>query len=394
MKVEFITQPDTRTGDILHHAIEQRGVPSELVIVSAFASLTAVSRIKPIVKSVKDAHGDVRLVLGVDLGGTSKEVLAEVESWGISITIVKNKAFGVTFHPKIYFLRWLDYAEIIIGSSNLTDGGLYRNYEASSRNIYELPQDQSELDYAVDSLTKFLKPAGAVSATLNAEYLQVLLSLPEIPSEAKARKARREGIPVHPPSNAFGFELIPFAPTIKKPTSQSEPTEISAEQVAKKKLIATTKNDSFAIQVRAHHNGEIFLSVTAALQNPSFFRWPFNGSTTPKKAGKPPYPQLVPDPVVDIVVYGKDLKPIMTLAGYPLNTVYYEAKSEIRVTASPLVPIMPDNSIMIMRRSDAIDRDYEIAVHIPASPEYEFWLKACDQKMPGGGKEPRRFGWF
>lgn len=395
METEFLSQPDTRVGDMIDGVIAKRGTPLEFVVVSAFASLPTVLRLKPKIAEIKAAKCDARLVLGVDLAGTSKEVLQEVASWGVSVIVVKNRMFGVTFHPKIYLLRWKDHAEINIGSNNLTDGGLYRNYEASSRTAYSLPTDQAAFDKAQKELKRFLKPAGPVATALTPAYLEVLLALPEIPSEATARRKRAEGIPKRPPSNAFGYESIPSAPRPPK-SALPQGTAAAAPAPAKATAKATgpTKTDAFAIQVRAHHNGEIFLSVTAALQNPAFFNWPFNGQTTPKKPGNPSYPQITPDPVVDIVVYGPTPVPLLTLSGYSLNTVYYKTKSEIRITASPLVGVMTDNSIMIMRRSDAAGRDYDLVIHRPDSPEYQRWLDACDQKMPGGGKEPRRFGWF
>jgi len=150
----------------------------------------------------------------------------------------------------------------------------------------------------------------------------------------------------------------------------------------------------FAIQIKPHHNGEIFLSVTAAMQNPAFFDWPFTGSTTPKKPGNPSYPQRVPDPVANIAVYGTGLFPTLTLNHYPLNTVYYEKKREIRITAAPLVPIVPEYSVMIMELSSITGVDYEITIHRPDSPDHGIWLARCNQRMPGGGRTPRRFGWF
>jgi hypothetical protein len=150
----------------------------------------------------------------------------------------------------------------------------------------------------------------------------------------------------------------------------------------------------FAIQIKPHHNGEIFLSVSAALQNPAFFRWPFTGATTPKKPGNPSYPQLDPDPVVNIVVYGAPTTPLLTLSMYHLNTVYYEAKSEIRITAAPLVAVVPEYSVMIMQTSNTPGIDYDITIHTPASPDYNAWVTACNQTMPSGGSTPRRYGWF
>lgn len=401
MNIEFLTQPNRRLGDLIDKSIDTHGLPQEFVIISAFASLTTILRLKPLVAAIKSAAGNVRLVLGVDFGGTSKEVLQEVASWAISVIVVKNRMIGVTFHPKICLLRWSKFAEIVVGSNNLTDGGFYRNYEAFSRALYDLPDDNSALDKALSELKRFLEPTGPVASLLTPEYLASLLTLPEIPSEATARRSRAESLPKRPPSKIFGYEPIPPAPKAPKGAlaliSSAPASPVAAKPVTpkpKSKTSKPTKTDTLIIQVRAHGNGEIFLSVTAAYQNPKFFNWPFKGHATPKKAGNPSYPQIIPDPVVDIAIYGAETKPLKTLFGYALNTVYYATKSEIRVTASPLVGILTDNSVMIMRRSDSPNIDYEIVIHRPDSPEYQHWLDACDQKMPGGGKEPRRFGWL
>src|SRR5690606_13423863 len=100
----------------------------------------------------------------------------------------------------------------------------------------------------------------------------------------------------------------------------------------------------------------------AALQNPAFFNWPFTGKTTPKKVGNPSYPQLDPDPIIDLVVLGASPTPALTLSKYALNTVFYETKKEIRVTASPLVGVVPDYSVMVMEQSNNPQLDYEVTV--------------------------------
>lgn len=149
-----------------------------------------------------------------------------------------------------------------------------------------------------------------------------------------------------------------------------------------------------AIQIKPHHNGEIFLSKIAVLQNPGFFGWPFTGNTVPKKAGNIAYPQRTPDPIVNIDVYGAGQAPRLSLRNYALNTVYYSTKSEIRITASPLVSEVPNYSIMVMVPSSNVGVDYDIQIVRPDSPQYPLWVATCNQRMPGGGQTPRNFGWF
>lgn len=151
-----------------------------------------------------------------------------------------------------------------------------------------------------------------------------------------------------------------------------------------------------AIQITPHHNGEIFLSSSAASQNPSFFGIPFTGSTTPKLAGQnPSYPQRVPDPRCNIEVFDVNDTLIMQLLAYDLNMVYYSRKDEIRITASPLVPVVPAYSVMLMTTSSTPGIDYDLKIYTPQSLSYQSVKSLCDQKMPSGGNpDSRWFGWF
>lgn len=219
MRIEFVSQPEIRVGDIIEELIGQFGTPEQLSIVSAFASLPTVLRIKPHVESIAARGGLVTLTLGVDLGGTSKEVLREVASWPAEVWIFKNRVPGITFHPKVYLLRWPASAEIIVGSNNLTDGGLYRNYEAATRTTFSLPVDEAEYQQAIRSLRRFLQPDGPTAVRLTPEYLERLLILREIPSEVEARRTRGEHRELQPTSLAtaratFGYESVPLAPRL------------------------------------------------------------------------------------------------------------------------------------------------------------------------------------
>src|SRR5258708_6671428 len=76
--------------------------------------------------------GKAKISAGVDHAGTSLEGIsglldalgAKGEAW-----IVHNE-YQSTFHPKIYLFSSETNAECFIGSGNLTEGGLFRNYEA------------------------------------------------------------------------------------------------------------------------------------------------------------------------------------------------------------------------------------------------------------------------
>lgn len=73
---------------------------------------------------------DIKVILGVDQKGTSKEALEEVLSWGIDSRIYHTNDFNI-FHPKVYLFENEDIFCLIVGSNNLTIPGLIQNVECS-----------------------------------------------------------------------------------------------------------------------------------------------------------------------------------------------------------------------------------------------------------------------
>jgi hypothetical protein len=274
------------------------------------------------------------------------------------------------------------------------------NFEAAVRVDLDLPDDAEALDAFSDSWKEMLPGTCLAAKVLDRAILDELLRDGTVPDEAAMRGGGEEGSPgTGPRAPKSGLAVKPPSalPARTQPRVRSIPAPRATTLGPGGAAVLSTGTDGvqgLALQIRPHHNGEIFLSVRAALQHPNFFRWPFTGSTVPKKGSNKAYPQLMPDPIVNVTVYGQNTVPLLTLSGYALNTVYYEAKSEIRVTASPLVGVVPEGSVMIIRGGENPGIDYDITIHTPASPEYGAWLAACNQQMPGGGKEPRKFGWF
>ena len=71
MKVHFIAQPQVQLGTLLNAALNSTERPAGVVLVSAFASLQAVLRLKSKLLELHEAGTTVRVVVGVDMGGTS-----------------------------------------------------------------------------------------------------------------------------------------------------------------------------------------------------------------------------------------------------------------------------------------------------------------------------------
>jgi hypothetical protein len=124
-------------------------------------------------------------------------------------------------------------ADVFIGSNNLTDGGLYTNYEASTRTIFEFPSDDEEYPQFFASLDVYLNPAGSTAQVLTSELIELLIKRGDVPTEkeilknrAKTLKPKKRG---SIPRSPFGVEKIKRPPTLKKYVKKSSVTKPKAE---------------------------------------------------------------------------------------------------------------------------------------------------------------------
>lgn len=387
---------------------------SEFRLIVAYAKSGPLYRLRELLEQWREKGNRIEAILGIDQQGTSREALEL--SLALFHSVYVTRESGVTFHPKIYLFKGETAARAFIGSNNLTVGGTEKNFEAAVQLDLSLPDEAEILAKLEEGWTSLLPPSCPATTRLDQSLLVQLIANGDVIDEramrpgdadpegartAVTRKPVRSGLVVKPesplPKNALASARRQRAGDISVtaiPVRTVRGTETSASATLSIPSATPATAQGLAIQIKPHHNGEIFLSVTAAFQNPAFFHWPFTGRTTPKKPGNPSYPQLEPDPVVNITVYDTLPFPLLTLSAYRLNTVYYEKNSEIRITAAPLVGIVPDYSVMIMRLGESPGIDYEITIHTPKSPEYSGWVAACNQSMPSGGKAPRKYGWF
>lgn len=96
----------------------------------AFASYGGVTALAPHILRAKTNDVKIKIILGIDQKCTSKEALEEVLSWGVDSYIYYTLNTNI-FHPKVYLFENSDYYTLIVGSNNLTEGGLVRNVECS-----------------------------------------------------------------------------------------------------------------------------------------------------------------------------------------------------------------------------------------------------------------------
>ena len=110
-----------------------------VVLSVAFVSESGVQQIEAKLKG----HGaQLRVFAGIRNDITSHQGLARLHSIpGSTLYVVDTGARNVLFHPKLYLVRGKARARLVIGSANLTLGGLNNNIEAGMMLDFDLDDD-------------------------------------------------------------------------------------------------------------------------------------------------------------------------------------------------------------------------------------------------------------
>jgi len=367
---------------------------TECYMVVAFAKVGPLLRLRDEIVAWGRANKKIRAIIGVDEQGTSTDALQFAIDYFTEAYVAHHSgAFSPTFHPKLYAFVGQKKATAFIGSNNLTVGGTESNFEMNLRIDLQLPAEAALWAEIVGSYHDAIKAALRLDRPLLTQLEGCGLVLSETAIRSRRKKATTTtGTPPTTPAPVFpSIQFSPPSAIPRKPVPTNTPP--TGPAVGAPTTLLAVAAQAFVIQIVLPATSELRLSKNAVDQNPLFFGWPFLGSTTPKKAKNPAYPQRVPDPVVDLRVFDKASKEVERHPAWHLNLVYYTKKSEIRITFPKLRTTVPDNSILVMRESTRCD--YEMEIYVPGSVDYQQYLSRCNQNMPSGGKaNPRRFGWI
>jgi hypothetical protein len=206
-----------------------------------------------------------------------------------------------TFHPKIYCFSNSESADVIIGSGNLTQGGLFTNYEASLASNLNLSQanDKTLYDEIQSVLLAWANPENDTVQLLTEEFLKQLFEAGYIPKESDLRAELRrerhaeqtEGGEKSKRPSLFARVPVPHAPAFPAiPSGDDLPDEVSDEDydveppvpVAPQGgrftgfLMVLQKTDVGVGQTTAgtsRRSPEIFIPLSARDYDPDFWGW-------------------------------------------------------------------------------------------------------------------------
>lgn len=281
MITSTLSQPEFQLGTEFTVLLASDRPYTRIIFVSAFTALRTILRLREDMLAAADAGATVRLTVGIDLGGTSREVLEELSRWGCEVFVYHNPISRATFHPKIYLFERESDCTLFLGSNNLTDGGLYTNYEAATRYVFEFPADANEYERLLRPLRSFLKPAGPTVCRLDAALIETLSARGALPTEIEAHRSRRDrvGQPladglVQPP-NPFSPVAVPLPPLlprdIRDAFSPERPIEMPQDEAVApiglprpEGVLVWTKvlppTDALQVRLGSHHVGGVRLT--------------------------------------------------------------------------------------------------------------------------------------
>ena len=147
--MKILNQPhSSKIGDELKRILEnndKNGFETFYIIV-AYIQESGVIRLKPSIEKFRQTGGKVKAVVGISQKNTSAKGLKILLPLCNEIYVYHNENPMETFHPKVYaFEKSEEKAIVFVGSSNLTGGGLYVNYEINSYEEYDL-KDKNQSD--------------------------------------------------------------------------------------------------------------------------------------------------------------------------------------------------------------------------------------------------------
>ena len=184
--MEMIIQPSetNRLGEYLN---ENLGRPwTHFRAAVAFVKSSGTRHIEETLR-VFSMRSEVEIIVGIDHRGTSYQALDALLECVVppGRVIVFHNRGSLTFHPKIFLFKSPESADVVVGSGNLTGGGLYGNYEAGLRLRLNLtdPTHAATLQRIEDALDQWADTTTGIARLLDRDLLAKLLARGYAPIE-------------------------------------------------------------------------------------------------------------------------------------------------------------------------------------------------------------------
>lgn len=410
MSADFIAQPSGtfRLGDFLKEGLaDSRWTEFRAAI--AFVKRSGTKHIRDALEGFSERGAVARIAAGIDAGGTSAEGLSELMSAvaGRGTIFVFKNAGSSTFHPKVYLFRNDSAAEVAIGSGNLTEGGLFTNYEAGLLLRLDLAneRDAALLASVAATLDTWSTPTPGLCYALDPELLAKLMAEGHVPDEARARGDEKVATGGDRVSESILFyrHAVPAAPRVPRPPGAApevgeEPEESEDEEdlevitpppvdaqggtyrVCLMTLQQTDVGVGQTTKGTSRRSPEIFIPLAVRDYDPEFWGWPDLFTADPDWAGPS-----------DRDGRGKMDRPgvMVRLGGatFPVHFWYNPEKHDLRLRSENMRSAGSIGDILYVERSNGTSGfAYYVDVVPQGSPRHAELLTKCTNSVRNSKK--------
>ena len=376
-------------GDILKGLLRIEDAKScTLRAAVAFVKRSGIRHIKTELTQFVSNGGKAKIVVGIDHHGSSMEGLADLlDTMGTEGELFVNhdELSHVTFHPKIFMLQKQETATLIVGSGNLTEGGLYSNDEGVS--VTELhmrrEEDAHVVHRVINAIDAWTDESKGVVRRIDHKVLEELVTGGYVAKESRTRSepgndsgAKR--------SDQRGEELFGLAagrrrpprlriPLPARPRRRREGT--SAPPIADGFVMTLMQTDAGVGQTTlgaSRRSPEVFIPLSARDANPDFWGWPNSFEEDPTNPGK------------------MDRKGVeMNIIGHtaPVNMMTWPAKHDFRLRSEELRSAGKVGDILRIEKATLpAPFDFVVMVVPEGSQVFEEYLALCNQKTPNSAR--------
>jgi HKD family nuclease len=401
--MRLIVQPlgDESLGDLLQGCLKgERGNFTLFQAAVAFIKRSGVQHIAPEIEGFLARGGSVQLVVGVDQQGTSIEGLSDLlqvmgERGKIWISHDENPF--VTFHPKIYLFEGAENGLLIIGSGNLTQGGLYSNDEGSAVFNLDLTieEDRELLNELKAAFQFWCDDQSGTARGLDQAFLQELVDKAYVRPEVEGRQeppddaadSADEVVGERQPARTALFDRRAGRrrpprprryPLPKKKGKFSVPSIVPSGKFASfvMTLMRTDVGTGQVTRGAARRSPEIFVPLRARNANPDFWGWPDEFREDPAR------PKKFDRSGVKMKLGG---------ATVTVNMMTWPVKHDFRLRSEALRSAGDIGDIIRIEKSDGSRGfDYYVEIVPQGTANYNHYLGFCKNKVPNSD---RRWGY-
>ncbi len=405
--MDFIAQPvgRFRLGDyLLGNFQDERWTLFRASV--AFVKNSGVKHIYNLLSGFRE-RGQSIISVGIDNGVTTYEGLVNLldaigsnsEMW------IFHNENSSTFHPKIYLFANDESADFIVGSGNLTEGGLFTNYEAFLRiNLdFRHEEDRQQYDEIISYLDYWRDPSTGCAIQADLLFLNDLRDNEYLPTENQVKRERKQKTQ-QARERKKAREFKPFG-TMKVPSAPYQP--VIPVQLPEVISAVEITPDSVGIEPVEEQDGlfigfvmtlqqtdvgygqttvgasrrspEVFIPLKARDEDPIFWGWRALFAQDPNKPDK--YDR-------------RDVKMLVRGNIESINMMTWPLKHDFRLRSESLRRGATPGDIIRIERSDGTAGYQYVVEVIPSTdPNYSAHLALCARET-GKPNSKKKWGYY